>query len=68
MVSIPSSQRVLKLRRWSLGLRYWTLNHTRQGEPGEGIADLRLQIFSFRHGFSLEEFVFFKIINRQSTI
>jgi hypothetical protein len=59
---------LLKLRRWSLGLRRWMRGRTRQGEPGEGIADLRLQIFDFRDDFSLEQVVFSKIINRQSTI
>jgi len=34
-VFIPSPQRVLKLRRWSLGLRRWMRGRTRQGEPGE---------------------------------
>ena len=29
-------QRVLKLRRWSLGLRRWMRGRARQGEPGKG--------------------------------
>jgi hypothetical protein len=37
----------LKLRRWSLGLRRWTSDHTRQGEPGEE-KEFRFKIFEFR--------------------
>ena len=40
-------QRVFEIRRWSLGLRRWMRGRTRQGKPGEEIADLKLQIFEW---------------------
>jgi DNA-directed RNA polymerase subunit alpha len=61
----------LKLRRWSLGLRRWTGSRTRQGEPGEKIADFRFHIFGFRGACRLFNGVALpksQIANRKSTI